>query len=90
MMKVVDESCAIIKPVSNHQELQELEKYFKNINNLSKTVKSMTFICGSSGKSKGVDSCYKSIDYFRTRDLLLNCSWTGNSRQSDEGKKIFL
>lgn len=86
-----DESCfescsAIIKPVSNHQELQELEKYFNDNNNFSKTVESMTFICGSSGKSKGVDSCYKLIDYFFTRDLLLNCSWTGTSRQRDEGK----
>lgn len=76
----------IIKPVSNRQELQELEDNLKNEIFFSKTLDAMTFICGSSGKSRGVDSCYKLIDHFFTRDLLVNCSWTGSSRQADECK----
>ena len=48
----------------------------------------MKFVCGSEGKSNGVDCCYKLIDYFFTREFLTECSWTGNSRIKDENKAV--
>ncbi|XP_049886767.1 uncharacterized protein LOC126381311 [Pectinophora gossypiella] len=80
----VSNESAVIKPASSRQELEKLEDFLKNECNFSSTVSAMNFICGTSGKSKGLDSCYKLIDYFFTRDLLLFCSWTGTSRQNDK------
>ncbi|XP_055528914.1 uncharacterized protein LOC129720965 [Wyeomyia smithii] len=51
-------------------KLMTYEKYIRN----------MSFICGTSGKANGMDSCYKLVDFFLTRPFLLQCSWTGNSR----------
>lgn len=79
-----------ITPAGNLQEIQELEDNLKNEYFFSKTVTSMTFICGSSGKARGLDSCYKLADYFFIRELLLNCSWTGTSRRQNNGDKIAL
>lgn len=74
----------IIKPVNSRQELEDLEELLKNEQKFSATVSAMIFICGTSGKAKGLDCCYKLIDYFFTRDLLLLCSWTGASRKNDK------
>lgn len=74
----------VIKPVNSRQELEDLEEFLKNEQNFSAIVCAMIFICGTSGKAKGLDCCYKLIDYFFTRDLLLLCSWTGASRINDK------
>lgn len=42
-------------------------------------INSMTYICGTDGKSRGLNSCYKVIDLFVSREFIEKCSWTGNS-----------
>lgn len=72
-------------PVSTLEQLDELEASLKDNNTMQKYIRSMSFICGVNGKSNGVDCCYKLVDYFISRQFLLQCSWTGNTRTL-EGK----
>lgn len=72
----------IADPVNSVEELDLLEESLKDDRVMQKYIQSMSFICGTSGKANGLDSCYKLVDFFVTRPLLLQCSWTGNSRAS--------
>lgn len=69
-----------IDPVNTLEELDVLEASLKDDNTVQKYIRSMSFICGTNGKSNGLDCCYKLVDYFITRQFLLQCSWTGNTR----------
>ena len=75
-------------PVNSVEELANLEESLKDDNVMRAYISNMKFVCGSEGKSNGVDCCYKLIDYFFTREFLTECSWTGNSRIKDENKAV--
>lgn len=75
-----------IEPIASHDDLKVFEEKLKCKNHFNEVVKSMTFICGNSGKEKGIDCCYRLIDYFINRDLLNKSSWTGSSRKTDAEK----
>lgn len=70
----------IMEPVNSVETLKALEESLKDDRTMQKYVNSMTFICGNSGRANGIDCCYKLVDYFITRQFLLQCSWTGNCR----------
>ncbi|XP_073952592.1 uncharacterized protein isoform X1 [Choristoneura fumiferana] len=77
-----------IKPAKNLQDLEELEENLSNEEFFSDVVSEMKLICGFSGTSIGLNSCYKLVDYFVERECLLHCSWTGSTRSETEGLKI--
>ncbi|XP_055532054.1 uncharacterized protein LOC129722553 [Wyeomyia smithii] len=68
-------------PVNSLDDLDKLEDSLKDDNIIEKYIRSMSFVCGTSGKCNGLDCCYKLVDYFFTRQLLILCSWTGSSRK---------
>lgn len=68
------------KPVDSQEMLDALEKSLMDDTVVSRYVKSMSHICGASGKEDGLDCCYLLIDHFMTRQFLTTCSWTGISR----------
>nr|CAI5826462.1 unnamed protein product [Callosobruchus analis] len=51
-------------------------------------IQSKSQICGTSGKLNGLNCCYRLIDYFVERELLVQFSWGGGSR-NEEGKMAF-
>lgn len=79
-------SLDIMDPVNSVETLKTLEESLKDDSVMQKHMSSMSFICGNSGRANGIDCCYKLVDYFITRQFLLQCSWTGNSRILGAGK----
>lgn len=77
-----------IQPLNSRNDFNELESKLKDETFYNKLVNELTFICGNSGKCKGVDSCYKLVDYFFTRQIFIHCNWTGSTRDSNAEKKI--
>ena len=71
---------AMMNLIATLDNLQQLEASLKDESTMQKYIQSMSFICGTSSKSNGIDCCYKLVDYFITRQFLLQCSWTGGSR----------
>uniref|UniRef100_A0A182VVL9 DUF4806 domain-containing protein n=1 Tax=Anopheles minimus TaxID=112268 RepID=A0A182VVL9_9DIPT len=67
-------------PVNTLEELEDLEASLKQKDVSQKYIRGMSFICGVTGKANGIDCCYKLIDYFITRQFLMQCSWTGNAK----------
>ncbi|XP_062535017.1 uncharacterized protein LOC134204204 [Armigeres subalbatus] len=88
----------VFSPVDSLIELSALEKSLEDDKLMQKYLSGMSFICGATGKSQGMDCCYKLIDYFFTRKFLTQCSWTGMVRlggsqpepstSSDPGPKV--
>lgn len=78
----------LLKPVGSLQELNALEESLKESAALEKYLTNMGFICGTDGKASGMDSCYKLIDYFITREFMHSCSWTGNTKVTDENTPL--
>lgn len=70
------------KPVESQEMLDALEASLMDDTVVSRYIKSMSHICGSSGKEDGLDCCYRLIDHFVTRQFLTTCSWTGISREN--------
>lgn len=83
-----DPAKILLKPVNSLAELIDLEESLKEANTIDKYVVNMGFICGTDGKASGMDSCYKLIDYFITREFMHSCSWTGNTKVTDENSPI--
>lgn len=79
-------SRSFINPIKTISELDELENKLKDKQSYNNLVSALTFVCGSSGKCRGLDSCYKLVDYFFSREFFLNCSWTGSTRDITEKK----
>uniref|UniRef100_A0A6E8V386 DUF4806 domain-containing protein n=1 Tax=Anopheles coluzzii TaxID=1518534 RepID=A0A6E8V386_ANOCL len=73
---------AMMDPIATLDNLEQLEASLKDESTMQKYIQSMSCICGTSGKSNGIDCCYKLVHYFITRQFLLQCSWTGGSRGS--------
>ncbi|XP_055526994.1 uncharacterized protein LOC129719626 [Wyeomyia smithii] len=67
-----------VDPIRSLEELNLLEESLKDDRVMQKYIRNMSFICGTSGKANGMDSCYKLVDFFLP--FLLQCSWTGISR----------
>ncbi|XP_062564454.1 uncharacterized protein LOC134227165 [Armigeres subalbatus] len=79
-----DTNKILLQPVSSIAEMNALEQSLKESGSADKYIKNMSFICGTDGKASGMDSCYKLIDYFVTREFMHTCSWTGNTKLTDE------
>uniref|UniRef100_A0A1S4GAW0 DUF4806 domain-containing protein n=1 Tax=Anopheles gambiae TaxID=7165 RepID=A0A1S4GAW0_ANOGA len=73
---------AMMDPIATLDNLEQLEASLKDESTMQKYIQSMSCVCGNSGKSNGIDCCYKLVHYFITRQFLLQCSWTGGSRGS--------
>ena len=54
----------IKNPVNSVEELVQLEESLKDEKLMEAYASNMKFVCGSDGKSHGIDCCYKLIDYF--------------------------
>ncbi|XP_058836255.1 uncharacterized protein LOC131692899 isoform X2 [Topomyia yanbarensis] len=70
------------KPVESLEMLDDLESILKDETVISRYVKNMSYICGTTSKEDGIDCCYRLIDYFMTRQFLTRCTWTGISRDN--------
>lgn len=70
----------VIDPINSVEDLDLFEENLKDDRVMNKYIQSMSFVCGTSGKANGWDSAYKLVDFFLTRQFLLQCSWTGNAR----------
>lgn len=70
------------KPVETVEMLNDLEQSLHDDTIMTKYVKAMSHICGTTGKEEGIDCCYSLIDHFVTRQFLVTCSWTGMSRDN--------
>lgn len=79
---------SIISPVTCLEELVALENRLQDEKVMNNYIKDMGFICGTSGKARALNCCYKLIDYFVTREFLMQCSWTGASRTTDAGDPL--
>lgn len=79
----------IVSPVGCLDDLNALEKLLVDDKHMQRFSAGMSFICGTSGKARGTDCCYKLIDYFFTRQFLTQCSWTGATRLSDGNVQEF-
>ncbi|CAG9764324.1 unnamed protein product [Ceutorhynchus assimilis] len=77
-----------IEPIGSPEKLSEFEEKLKQENYMLEVVESMSYICGKSGTSIGIDCCYKLIDHFLTRSFATQCSWTGNTRQGPGMEKV--
>lgn len=75
---------SIISPVTCLQDLVALENQLQDEKVMNDYIKDMGFICGTSGKARALNCCYKLIDYFVTREFLMQCSWTGASRTTED------
>ncbi|KAL9707553.1 hypothetical protein quinque_011071 [Culex quinquefasciatus] len=75
---------SIISPVTCLQDLVALENQLQDEKIMNDYIKDMGFICGTSGKARALNCCYKLIDYFVTREFLMQCSWTGASRTTED------
>lgn len=78
----------IISPVTCLEELIALENRLQDEKVMNDYLKDMSFICGTSGKARALNCCYKLIDYFVTREFLMQCSWTGASRTTENGDPL--
>ncbi|XP_065080046.1 uncharacterized protein LOC135702919 [Ochlerotatus camptorhynchus] len=76
-----------LKPIETLEMLNELEKILKDDTVMVKYVKTMSHICGKTGKEDGLDCCYRLIDHFMTRQSLTTCSWTANSRDNADAEE---
>ncbi|KAL1378931.1 hypothetical protein pipiens_015264 [Culex pipiens pipiens] len=65
-------------------DLVALENQLQDEKVMNDYIKDMGFICGTSGKARALNCCYKLIDYFVTREFLMQCSWTGASRTTED------
>lgn len=74
---------SVLTPVDSKEELDALERSLEDTKLMQQFAHGMNFICGITGKSQGVDCCYRLIDHFFTRQLLTQCSWTGMVRLKD-------
>lgn len=74
-------------PVKTIDELKALEENLKDPNFEKKYINSMSTLCSRGSNMRGLTLCYKLIDFFISRDLLLQCSWTGNTRNQNEQEK---
>ncbi|XP_058814797.1 uncharacterized protein LOC131678588 isoform X1 [Topomyia yanbarensis] len=70
------------KPVSSREELDHLEADLKNESNMLRYIEKLSSICGTTGKSDGIDSAYRLIDCMATREMINMCSWTGQTREN--------
>jgi hypothetical protein len=77
-----------IQPMNSKNDFDQLESKLNDETFYTKLVSELTFICGNSGKCRGLDSCYKLVDYFFTRPIFLQCNWTGSTRDANAEKKI--
>ncbi|XP_063388216.1 uncharacterized protein LOC134674089 [Cydia fagiglandana] len=69
-----------VAPAKTLQEFDEFEVNLGNEEFFTQVISEMEVICGSSGTCKGLEACYILIDYFITRECVMNCSWAGNSK----------
>ncbi|XP_065083434.1 uncharacterized protein LOC135705589 [Ochlerotatus camptorhynchus] len=83
-----DKTNILLKPVDSLSDLNALEESLKEPTAMEKYITNMSFICGTDGKSTGMDSCYKLVDFFITREFMHLCSWTGNSKVTDENDSL--
>lgn len=74
-------------PVKTIDELKALEENLKDPNFEKKYISSMSTLCSRGNNMRGLTLCYRLIDFFISRDLLLQCSWTGNTRNQNEHEK---
>lgn len=74
------------KPIESPTELDHFEQKLNDLSFLNSVVSNMSLICGKTGKSNGIDSCYMLIDYFLTREFVSRCSWTGQSKNAEQKK----
>lgn len=70
-------------PVDSLDKLKDFEEKLKIEMFRQSIIDQLSVVCGTSGVKIGIDSCYKLIDHFLTRDFVLQCSWTGNSRAGE-------
>lgn len=72
------------KPVDSLENLDRLEAELKDKSSMNRHVLKLSTICGTTGKSDGVDCAYRLIDYMATREIVNMCSWTGLARDNTE------
>ncbi|KAI5646662.1 FLYWCH zinc finger domain-containing protein [Phthorimaea operculella] len=79
----------IVKPISSVQDATTFEQKLTDEAFFADLVSKMTHICGTTGKSIGMNSCYRLIDHFFTRQFLFrDATWTGGANpQCTESEK---
>ncbi|XP_055591824.1 uncharacterized protein LOC129743727 isoform X3 [Uranotaenia lowii] len=77
---VIGRVSELFAPIKSFEEMQALEDALNDKGYMEKLIKSLSIICGTNGKACGLDCCYRLIDHFVTREFLVECSWTGGSR----------
>ncbi|KAJ3664549.1 hypothetical protein Zmor_000107 [Zophobas morio] len=78
-----------IEQINSVGKLDELEAQLEENDFMEMFIKSHTNICGTDGKQNGLDCCYQLIDYFISRMLFMEISWTGNAKGEGTSKVPF-
>lgn len=76
-----------IKPISNLEELQDLEFMLRDPDFRAELKNKIDVLC-SKGKNRGTNNAYALIDVLIQRSFLCQCSWAGGSKT--ESSKICL
>lgn len=71
----------------SREDLDLLENELRDDARMNHYVQKLSAVCGTSGKSNGVDSAYRLIDSVASRELIHMCSWTGMAKETSEGNQ---
>lgn len=72
-----------IQNIANENDLNNFEKLLDNPEVEEEWKKKISVICGK-GKGRGVNNAYALVDSMFSRGFLLQCSWSGGSRTSEQ------
>ncbi|KAB0805303.1 hypothetical protein PPYR_02273 [Photinus pyralis] len=78
-----DEKENSIFPLITPEDVQQFEINLLDVPFKTKVVNSLSGICGTSGKLKGINCCYTLVDKVFKRQLLTKYSWAGGSRDTE-------
>lgn len=73
----------VMTVINTKDEFDDFEKKLEGEQFRLSLIDGMSFICGTTGREKGVNCAYKLIDYVFTREFLTKCSWTGAARTQE-------
>lgn len=76
----------VMTVINTKEEFDAFEKKLKGEQFRLSLIDGMSFICGTTGREKGVNCAYKLIDYVFTREFLTKCSWTGAARTQHDSE----
>ncbi|CAB3222559.1 unnamed protein product [Arctia plantaginis] len=72
-----------LQTITSEHELHNFEKLLENPEMEEEWKNNFSIVCGK-GKGRGVNNAYALVDSMFSRCFLLQCSWAGGSRTSDQ------